>query len=76
MKVKVTELRDMVDARVSVSVNDPVPTLRGPKEVDADDEVVIEIEFGPGASIEATIPAEHYLRIRRAVEDRRREVVA
>lgn len=70
--IKLEELRDIGEARVSVTVNDPVPTLRGPKKIDSDEDVTIEIEFGPAVNVEVVVPAAHYLRILKAVEERKR----
>lgn len=74
--IKLKDLRDIAGARVSLIVEDPVPTLRGPTSVDEDDDVSIEIDFGSGVVLAAVVTAGHYMRIRKAVEDRQRAEVA
>ena len=70
--IKVKDLRDLVDAKVSVTVSDPVPTLRGPDKLDPLDDVEIEIGFGPGIVVRAVVTAELYMNLQRAVAERKR----
>jgi hypothetical protein len=65
--MKVTELHDLVGVTTTLKVLSPVATLRGPKEVDHDDDVEIEITLPGWNSVKATISVDQYLSIKKAV---------
>lgn len=61
--IEVNKLHDLTGLSCSIEVLDPVPTLRGPKRLEDDDDLWVRIIIGD-CGFEVTMTVEQYIRIK------------
>lgn len=67
-KIRIDKLRDIGAINCRLVVEEPVPTPTGPREIDHDDDVLIQLHLPGGVVVRAEISAAAYERITDSME--------